>query len=256
MQQGFESRIVSRDEMLVERLALLEKEKEVTKLQEEVNALRRRLPWVEVKEDYLFQGAEGPVRLSQLFRNDKDNLIVQHVMFEPDKDKACSVCSCWVDGVNGFLPQLESKAHYVIVCRAPYDKVAKFVKAKNWKCEALSSSDCNFNHDYGVEFTADEIANKNGVYNFNRTNIFPGSQYPGVSVFRKYNGRVYCTYSVYARGLERLNSIWAWLDLLPDGRCLEDGSGSADGHGGKSWQPKHAEEYSSGGACCCSTKKD
>ena len=240
-------RVVRREEMVKERLALLEKEKQLTKLQDEVSAQRRDLPWVKMETDYVFEGADGPVRLSQLFRNTQSNhLIIEHVMFPGDWEKACPSCSCWVDGVNGLLPHLESKAHFLIVCRAPYEKVAKVAKAKGWKCEALSSAgtDCSFNRDFAVEFNEEEVANKSGVYNYNRSNAWTfTNQYPGVSVFHKDSeGNVYLTYSVYARGLERLNSIWAWLDLLPDGRANADGSGSPDGKG-NAWHPKHPEEY-------------
>ena len=230
--------------MFKERLALLEREKQLTKLQEEIAAQRRELPWVKIEKDFVFQGANGPVRLSQLFRNEEtNNLIVQHVMFGGQAEKVCSWCSCWIDGVNGLLPHLETKAHYVIVCKAPYEKVAKAVAAKGWDCEALSSAGQSFNHDLGVEFTPEEIANKSGVYNFNRTNQAGFEQYSGVSVFRKHtDGNIYLTYSTYGRGLETLNSLWAMFDMLPDGRRNSDGSGNANGHG-LSWWPKHPEDF-------------
>lgn len=198
--------------------------------QDELARARQTLPMHEV-EDYVFDAESGPVKMSDLF-GDKDQLILVHFMFDPAWEKGCSSCSLWADGYSGIQAHITRKAGFAVVGKAPQAKLAEFAKWKGWTFPFISSNGNTFNRDMGVEFTPEEIAAKHTRFNYGRA--FPASQAPGYSVFFKdAEGKVYHTYSTYARGMETMGAVWGFFDLLPRGR---DEKTSMD------WL-KHKEEY-------------
>jgi len=205
--------IVDHDKWVEARKKLLEQEKQLTRHVDQVIALRRQMPWEEVKTDYVFQSTTGPVHLSQFFQGDKKDLIVYHLMFSDKDEKACPNCSLWNDGFNGYFPHVKQRASFVAVARANASKLNNFAKLKGWSFPVVSSEGTTFNKDFGVENPAA------GGYNYGSGWPYPVSDYPGVSIFRKgSDGKIYHTYSTYARGLDQLNGCHALFDLLPEGR--------------------------------------
>jgi predicted dithiol-disulfide oxidoreductase (DUF899 family) len=207
-------RIVSQPDWLEARKAFLAKEKEFTRLREELARERRALPWVKVEKDYVFQAPEGKVTLADLF-DGKSQLIVQHFMFGPDWNEGCPSCSFWTDNLNGVAVHLAHRdTAFVLVSRAPIDKLEAYRKRMGWKLRWVSSLDNDFNFDFAVSFPPDEKATK---YNFGT--IKPhGQENPGFSAFRRDDGAIYRTYSTYARGLDMLNGTYQLLDITSKGR--------------------------------------
>jgi predicted dithiol-disulfide oxidoreductase (DUF899 family) len=210
--------IVDETRWLEARRALLEREKEFTRLRDELNEERRKLPWVRITQDYRFTGATGEVSLDELFGG-CSQLMVYHFMFHPDWDNACKSCSFWADGYNGFFRHLAQRdVQLVAVSRAPWAKLEAFAGRMGWQFPWYSSEISSFNHDYNVSFTPEEIASGSVHYNFRDTNFTP-AEAPGLSVFtRNEVGEVFRTYSCYARGLDMLNGAYHHLDLVPAGR--------------------------------------
>jgi predicted dithiol-disulfide oxidoreductase (DUF899 family) len=212
-------RIVSEAEWLEARKALLAKEKEFTRLREELAGERRALPWVKVEKNYVFEAPEGKVTLADLF-DGKGQLIVQHFMFGPDWNEGCPSCSFWADNFNGIDMHLAHRdTAFVLVSRAPIDKLEAYAKRMGWNLRWVSSLGNDFNFDFAVSFPADEKETK---YNFGT--IKPhGQENPGLSAFRRADdGAIYRTYSTYARGLDMLNGTYQLLDITSKGRD-EDG---------------------------------
>jgi len=214
--------IVSRDEWLDARRKLLEEEKQFTRLRDQLSLKRRKLPWVKVDAEYLFEGLDGKQSLSDLFE-DKSQLIVYHFMYGPDWEDGCPSCSFWADNFNGIDIHLRHRdANLVVISRAGLDTLETYKTRMGWSFKWLSSLGSDFNYDYQVSFTADEIEKGEMFYNFNIGN-FPADEAPGISVFYKSpEGKIFHTYSCYARGLDMLNGAYHYLDLLPKGRD-EDG---------------------------------
>ncbi len=211
-------RIVARSEWLAEREALLAKEKAFTRLRDELSAERRALPWVRIENDYVFEGASGKVRLADLFTG-RGQLIIYHFMFHPDWNAGCKSCSFWADNFNAVIAHLNQRdVSMAAVSRAPFDKLAAFKKRMGWSFEWVSSYGNDFNHDFAVSFSPDEVKLNEKNYNFG-TQHFPGPEAPGMSVFCKDgDGEIYHTYSCFARGLDMLNGAYHHLDLVPKGR--------------------------------------
>ena len=210
--------VVSHEEWLAARTAFLAKEKEFTRLRDELNRQRRELPWEIVDKDYVFEGADGKQTLLELF-DGRSQLIVYHFMFDPSWDAGCPHCSFWADNFNGIVVHLNQRdATMIAVSRAPYPKLAAYQKRMGWNFKWVSSFGTDFNFDYRVSFTADELEKKAPVYNFKT--IRPGMpEREGASVFYKDPaGRVFHTYSTYARGIDMLNTAYHYLDLAPKGR--------------------------------------
>jgi predicted dithiol-disulfide oxidoreductase (DUF899 family) len=210
-------RVVSRDEWLEQRKALLAKEKEFTRLGDQLAAEKRNLSWVKVDKNYVFDGPDGQVTLAQLF-GDKSQLIVYHFMFGPEWEQGCPTCSMIADNID---PNVIHLAHrdvaFVVVSRAPLAKIADFKKRMGWRFKWVSSFTNDFNYDYGVSFKPEEIG-KGKFYNYG-TSDFPSEEAGGVSVFFKDNaGNVFHTYSSYARGAEFSIGAYNYLDLVPKGR--------------------------------------
>lgn len=228
-----EHRVVGHDAWVEARRKHLAKEKEFTRLRDQLSRERRELPWELVEKEYTFEGGRGAQTLSELF-DGRSQLVVYHAMFNPDTagpnttwtvEAACFSCSYWMDNFNGVTVHLNHRdITMVAVSRAPYPAIAAYRKRMGWGFPWLSSAGSDFNFDYRVSFTEDELAAGQVDYNY-RPIPFPMSEAPGASVFfRDGEGRIFHTYSTYARGLDMLNVAYHYMDLVPKGRD-EDGQG-------------------------------
>ncbi|HET9378597.1 MAG TPA: thioredoxin family protein [Chthoniobacterales bacterium] len=215
-------RVVSPDEWLVARKKLLAKEKQLTRQRDAVNAVRRDLPWTKVDKQYVFDGPNGKETLADLFAG-RSQLIVYHFMFGPDWNEGCPSCSFNMDHTDGALVHLAQRdVAFVAISRAPISKIAPFKKRMGWRFRWVSSYGTDFNYDYHVSFTKDEMTKGKVYYNFD-LNEFPSEEAPGISVFYKdSSGDIFHTYSSYARGTETALGTYNYLDLVPKGRD-EDG---------------------------------
>ena len=213
--------VVSPEAWLAARTALLAKEKEFTRLRDELNQARRALPWEQVEKQYVFTGPDGPHTLAELFEN-RSQLVVYHFMFHPDWDEGCLHCSFWADNFNGLGIHLNHRdTSMVAISRAPIAKIEPFKKRMGWDFKWLSSFGTDFNFDYRVSFTPAQLQDGTAFYNYSP--VSPGDEErEGVSVFfRDDQGHVYHTYSAYARGIDMLNTAYHYLDLVPKGRDEE-----------------------------------
>jgi len=211
-------RVVAAEEWLAARKELLAKEKEFTRLRDQLSALRRELPWEALTTEYVFEGADGRQTLPQLFAG-RSQLIVYHFMFAPDWDAGCPHCSHWADNFNGGIAHLNQRdVTMIAVSRAPYAKLAAYRERMGWSFKWVSSLGSDFNFDYRVSFTAPELEAQRAFYNYAWQD--PGVvEREGVSVFFKDGQqRVFHTYSAYARGIDILNTDYNLLDLTPKGR--------------------------------------
>lgn len=212
------NKVVSHEEWLEARRALLAEEKAFTRERDALSARRRALPWERVEKDYRFRTPDGEKRLADLFGG-RSQLVVYHFMFHPDWDEACKSCSFWADNFDRIVEHLKHRdVTLIAVSRAPLDKLAAFRDRMGWRFDWVSSEGSDFNYDFDVSFTPEEMAAGEVHYNFSRTS-FPAPEAPGISVFAKGDdGAVYRTYSTYARGLDMLNAAYHYLDLVPKGR--------------------------------------
>jgi predicted dithiol-disulfide oxidoreductase (DUF899 family) len=215
-------RVVSSDEWLAARRALLVKEKEFTRRRDELSRARRDLPWRRVDKPYRFDGPAGEESLGDLFAG-RGQLVVYHFMFDPEWQDGCKSCSFWADNFNGFYRHLNQRdVTLVAVSRAPWPVIERFRARMGWSFPWLSSGGGDFNLDYQVSFTPEQLAAGEIVYNYapRRTAM---TELPGISVFFKdESGAVFHTYSCYARGLDMLNAAYHYLDLVPRGRDEND----------------------------------
>lgn len=214
-----EHAVVSRQEWLDARLALMAKEKALTHQYDALVRERQQLPWVRVEKKYVFDSPEGKKRLADLFE-DKSQLFIYHFMFGPEWEQGCPSCSLLMDSVNGnYIHLTQRDVSLVLVSRAPMEKIAPFKKRMGWSVPWVSSYGNDFNRDYAVSFSHDEMNGNN--YNFGTLRPY-ADESPGVSAFYKdRDGSIYHTYSSYARGPENLMSIYAILDMSPKGRNEE-----------------------------------
>jgi len=219
MTNGIENHpVVSHDEWLAARKAFLTKEKEFTRLRDELSRHRRELPWEKVEKQYVFAGPEGTVTLSQLFE-ERNQLVVYHFMFTPEWDEGCPHCSFWADNFNEIIVHLNQRdVSFVAVSRASLPKIEAFRKRMGWSFAWLSSDDGDFNYDLGASFRPEEVASGASVYNFGTAK--PGhTDREGVSVFYKErNGDIFHTYSAFSRGIDMFNTAYHYLDIVPKGR--------------------------------------
>ena len=213
--------IVDNEEWLAARRALLEKEKAFQKQQDELARLRRELPWRKVEKSYAFQGVDGTQTLADLFGG-SSQLIVYHFMFHPDWEEGCKACSFLTDGYNGTIPHLKARdTNLVAVSRAPLDKLMPYRERLGWSFPWYSSAGNDFNFDFGVSFTPEQLEAKDGSYNYRDGGAF-GEEMPGMSVFLKTDdGTIFHTYSTYARGLDPFIVTYRLLDIVPKGRDEE-----------------------------------
>jgi predicted dithiol-disulfide oxidoreductase (DUF899 family) len=237
------SKAVTHDEWLAVRKKHLAKEKEFTRLRDQLSKERRDLPWELVEKEYLFEGENGRQTLADIFQG-RSQLVVYHAMFNPETaeqdtpwttDAACFVCSFWMDNFNGITLHLNHRdITMAAVSRAPYPKLAAYKTRMGWQFPWYSSAGSDFNFDYRVSFTPEELNAGEVEYNYRRTR-WSGSEAPGISVFLKADGEIYHTYSTYERGLDMLNVAYHYMDLVPKGR-------DEDGDGAGSWV-RRRDEY-------------
>jgi len=213
-----EHKVVTQKDWLSARKRLLVKEKRFSKARDQMNRERRALPWVKVEKEYLFDSPEGKVTLAELFDR-KSQLVVYHFMFGPDWDEGCPHCSFWADhydGVNHHLGQRDTTL--VVVSRAPLRKIQAFKKRMGWRFRWVSSNQTDFNFDFYVSFTPQQIRTGKLYYNYDNLEMDMDER-EGVSAFyRDSRGQVYHTYSSYARGIDLLNTTYNFLDLTAKGR--------------------------------------
>ena len=211
-------KIVSRSEWLTARQQLLAREKALTRQYDALAEARRALPWVKVEKEYVFDGPQGNVALTDLFEN-RSQLIVRHFMFAPGWLEGCVGCSFHSDHVDGARIHLEQHdVSFVAVSRAPYPEIAAFQQRMGWHFKWVSSNASDFNFDYHVSFRPEEIATGRVYHNFEQREAVCEER-AGNSVFYKdSDGNVFHTYSTYARGDELLVGAYMYLDLTPKGR--------------------------------------
>ncbi len=214
--------VVSREEWLAARKEHLAKEKEFTRLRDELNRDRRSLPWVKVTKDYRFTGPGGEESLADLFEG-RSQLIVYHFMFDPEWEEGCKSCSFVSDHFDHAVDHINQRdVTLVAVSRAPQAKLQAFKQRLGWNFEWLSSQDSDFNFDFHVSFSPAEKEKGEIYYNFGKGRYF-SSEAPGISVFFKDdNGDIYHTYSSYARGLDMFIGAYHLLDIVPKGRDEDD----------------------------------
>ena len=214
-----ERSIVSASEWTQSRVALLEKEKEFTKIRDSLAKKKRELPWVHIDKAYTFQGVDGPVQLSDLFRG-KSQLIVYHFMFGPNQSAGCKICSHWADQFDPAIPHLRQRdVNMVCISRGGIHDLLAYKEKMNWSFEWVSSANNTFNFD----FQASALGQQQATYNYKHYTAKKDSELPGISVFyRKDDGSLYHTYSCYARELETFNVSYRFLDIVPKGRDESD----------------------------------
>jgi predicted dithiol-disulfide oxidoreductase (DUF899 family) len=215
-------KVVSQAEWLEARKILLKKEKELTRLRDEVNQKRRELPWVKVEKDYVFDGPNGKVTLAELFEG-RSQLIVYHFMFGPDWAEGCPSCSFNMDHTDGALVHLAQRdVAFCAISRAPFAKIEAFKGRMGWRFKWVSSFENSFNYDFRVSFAKEEMAKGKVDYNYEMAE-FPSTEAPGNSVFYKDKaGNIFHTYSTYARGTEMVVGTYNYLDMAPKGRDEDD----------------------------------
>jgi predicted dithiol-disulfide oxidoreductase (DUF899 family) len=217
--RGIESRkVVSQTEWLVARKKFLRREKQFSKLRDELNLQRRKLPWVKVEKEYIFDGPTGKVTLADLFCG-KSQLIIYHFMFGPGWQEGCDHCSFWADHFDSVNIQIEQRdTAFAVVSRAPLTEIEPFKNRMGWKFRWISSFNTDFNFDFRVSFTPEQV--KSGVLPYNYGE-YKGhiDEKEGMSAFyRDKEGDIYHTYSSYERGIDLMNTTYNFLDLTAKGR--------------------------------------
>lgn len=209
--------VVSREEWLKARVAHLAAEKEFTRKRDELSRQRRELPWERVEKDYVFDGPDGKETLADLFAG-RSQLTIYHFMLGPNWEEGCKSCSFLADHFDGTQVHLAHRdVTFSVVSRAPLPQIQAFQKRMGWQFHWVSSFGTDFNRDYGVQFTKEELAGEVS-YNYGKQR-FGAEEAPGLSVFYKdESGAIFHTYSAYGRGLDALVGTYQFLDLVPKGR--------------------------------------
>jgi predicted dithiol-disulfide oxidoreductase (DUF899 family) len=215
-------KIVSPTEWTEARKRFLAREKEFTRLRDELAAERRALPWVRVEKAYEFEGPDGKQTLPELFAG-RSQLIVQHFMLGDGWQQGCKSCSFWADSYDGTDMHLAARdVTFVAVSSAPFAQIEAFKARMGWRFKWVSCAGTDFNIDYKASYTPEALAQGEVEYNYRPIKLSVAEQ-PGVSVFyRDADGAVFHTYSCYSRGIDALNGAYQYLDLTPKGRD-EDG---------------------------------
>ena len=210
--------VVSSEEWTVARKRLLEKEKEFTRLRDQLTAERLALPWERVEKAYVFDGPDGQETLGDLFAG-RSQLIVTHFMFGPDWEQGCVGCSFGMDHLDPIIDHLAQKdVTCVAISRAPWSKIAPFKKRMGWRMKWVSSGGNDFNYDFHVSFRPEEVARGEGYYNY-AVQAIGADELSGRSVFYKNEaGEIFHTYSSFARGGEDIVNAYRFLDMVPKGR--------------------------------------
>ena len=214
-------KVVSEQEWVEARKALLEKEKQYTRMRDELSLQRRQLPWVKVEKNYAFDGPNGKQTLADLF-DGRSQLAIYHFMLGPGWEQGCQSCSFLADHFDGLIPHVNARdLTFAVVSRAPIDEIQSFQKRMGWNFKWLSSNKNSFNFDYHVSATPEGVKSGKTYYNFQETKS-PSEEMPGLSVFYKNpDGEIFHTYSAYARGLEDMISAYMIIDYSPRGRHEE-----------------------------------
>jgi predicted dithiol-disulfide oxidoreductase (DUF899 family) len=210
-------KVVSKKEWLTARKELLKREKAATHARDALAAERRKLPWVKIEKNYVFDTLDGKKTLAQLF-NGRSQLVIYHFMFGPDWHEGCPSCSFVSDHLDGAVPHLAARdVTLTMVSRAPLGKIVPFKKRMGWRFNWVSSHDTDFNRDFHVSFNEEEVK---GKVDYNYTlQEFPSLEAPGLSVlYKDETGDVFHTYSTYGRGLDALVGTYVILDMVPKGR--------------------------------------
>ncbi len=209
---------VSRSDWLAARRALLAEEKEFTKLRDQLAAKRRALPWIKVDQDYVFDGPDGRESLGDLFAG-RRQLLVYHFMFGPDWEAGCPSCSYLADHFDGAMVHLAQRdISFAVISRGPLDRLQAYRQRMGWRFKWLSSAGNDFNFDFHVSFTPEEVSAGRMYYNYGEAS-FPSDEGPGMSAFyRDEKGDIFHTYSCYARGLDMLIGAYNLMDLTALGR--------------------------------------
>ncbi len=227
--------VVPHGTWIAARTALLAKEKQFTRLRDELSQARRDLPWEEVGKEYVLTGPDGPETLADLFAG-RSQLIVYHFMYPADWDDGCPHCSFWADNFDPIIVHLNANdVSMVAVSIAPIAKLEAYRKRMGWSFHWASAQGSDFSRDFGVSFTPEELAGE-VVFNY-RPQQVGISEREGMSVFCKdAAGRVFHTYSAYARGIDMFNTAYHYLDTVPLGRREDAGRGNQ-------WWVKRHDEY-------------
>jgi predicted dithiol-disulfide oxidoreductase (DUF899 family) len=222
-----EHKVVRHEEWVAARKKHLVDEKGFTKARDRLSQARRDLPWEEVAKEYEFDGANGRVKLADLFEG-RSQLAIYHAMFNPDtagpnttwtEDEPCFICSYWMDNFDRVVVHLNHRdVTIAAVALAPYDKFAAYKKRMGWGFPVYSAAPSDFNFDYQVSFTPEQLKAGKAEYNYRVDPISVGSEAPGLSVFTRQDEKIYHTYSAYARGLDMVNVAYHYLDIVPKGR--------------------------------------
>jgi predicted dithiol-disulfide oxidoreductase (DUF899 family) len=217
------SRVVSHEQWVAERVAFMAQEKELTRLRDELSRQRRELPWEKVTKSYVFDGPRGKETLAELFEG-RSQLMVYHFMFSPSWNEGCKSCSFWADNFNGIDIHLAHRdITFLAISRAPLSKLEAYNRRMGWSFKWVSAGETDFNYDFGVSFDAEAARKGTANYNYG-TGQQVQEDMPGVSVFyRDPNGDIYHTYSAYSRGIDLVNGAYNYIDLTPKGRDEGDG---------------------------------
>jgi len=212
------NQVVSKDAWIEERKKLLIREKALNKERDEISAVRRKLPWVKVESNYVFEGKNGKTTLKEMF-DGRSQLIVYHFMYGPDWKQPCKSCSFWADQFERNVVHMKQRdITMVAISRASTNQISATQERLGWTFPWYSSGENSFNYDFNVSFTEEQIESGDSMYNYT---IGGGvmDDLPGVSVYAMGDdGEVYHTYSSFSRGLDPLNSAYQFIDLTPKGR--------------------------------------
>ncbi len=210
------AKVVGREEWLEARLDHLVREKEFTRQRDELSRERRSLPWMEITTNFRLVGADGEVRLADLF-GEQSQLIVYHFMMGPGWVEGCPSCSFWADNFDGVGVHLAHRdTALVAISRAPFDEIENYRQRMGWMFPWYSSYDSSFNFDFSASFTDDQVEAGEVAYNFGTQS--GAAEMPGVSVFRKDAGKVFLTYQTFSRGIDMINGAYHLLDMTSKGR--------------------------------------
>jgi predicted dithiol-disulfide oxidoreductase (DUF899 family) len=214
--------VVSHADWVSARAAFLAKEKEFTRARDLLSRQRRELPWERVEKSYVFDGPAGQESLADLF-GDRSQLIVYHFMFPPEWDEGCLHCSFWADSFNGTDVHLAHRdVSFLAISRAPLAKIDVFKKRMGWSFKWVSSFGTDFNYDFHVSFTPEEVESGALVFNYGTLPADLTDRESASAFYRDPSGAIFHTYSTYGRGIDILNTAYNFLDLAPKGRDEDD----------------------------------
>jgi predicted dithiol-disulfide oxidoreductase (DUF899 family) len=215
--------IVSREQWLAARKALLARERAMTHELDALRAERRQLPWVRIEKPYVFEGPEGDCTLGDLFQG-RSQLAIYHFMLSPGAAQPCRGCSFIADHIDAARQHFEhADLSFAAVARAPLRQIEAVKARMGWSFPWVSSHGSDFNFDFAVSFTPEDLAAGRAIYNYG-TVIQRSEDMFGVSVFAQDDdGAIFHTYSTYHRGAELLMGALNWLDLVPKGRNEDAG---------------------------------